>query len=189
MRCCPTWTAAAISLWLWASPGRGGGSAIPATSPGWKIIPGSRRQTVRHAPLWWTGALMLCCCWTAPAVGSPLTRYSRSSTAGTARTARYRDSLNWPGSRSSAAGRCPAPCAWTRTGPTGWRPCPASESPGAASFIPAMILVRSPRRRRNWDTRCSSSRSGPVPPSASPRPPGRRRCLPPWRRPSATTAP
>ena len=26
-------------------------------------------------------------------------------------------------------GHCPAPCAWTRTGPTSWRPWPASGSP------------------------------------------------------------
>ena len=74
-------------------------------------------------------------------------------------------------------------------GPTSWRPWPASGSPGATSFIPAMISAGSPRQRRNWDTRCLSSRSGPVPPSVSPKSPGRKSCPPPWRRPSATTAP
>ena len=76
-----------------------------------------------------------------------------------------------------------------RTGPTSWRPWPASGSPGATSFIPAMISAGSPRQRRNWDTRCLSSRSGPVPPSVSPKSPGRKSCPPPWRRHSATTAP
>ena len=75
------------------------------------------------------------------------------------------------------------------TGPTSWRPWPASGSPGATSFIPAMISAGSPRQRRNWDTRCLSSRSGPVPPSVSPKSPGRKSCPPPWRRHSATTAP
>ena len=147
------------------------------------------RQTVSPAPRWWNGRPTLYYCWTAPAAVSSLTRYSQSSTARTARTVRYRDSLNWPGSRSSAAGHCPAPCAWTRTGPTSWRPWPASGSPGATSFIPAMISAGSPRQRRNWDTRCLSSRSGPVPPSVSPKSPGRKSCPPPWRRHSATTAP
>ena len=73
--------------------------------------------------------------------------------------------------------------------PTSWRPWPASGSPGATSFIPAMISAGSPRQRRNWDTRCLSSRSGPVPPSVSPKSPGRKSCPPPWRRHSATTAP
>ena len=169
--------------------GRGSGSAIPATSPGWRTVLGSRRQTVSPAPHWWNGRPTLYYCWTAPSAVSSLTRYSQSSTARTARTVRYRDSLNWPGSRSSAAGHCPAPCAWTRTGPTSWRPWPASGSPGAMSFIPAMISAGSPRQRRNWDTRCLSSRSGPVPPSVSPKSPGRKSCPPPWRRHSATTAP
>ena len=117
-----------------------------------------------------------------------LTRYSQSSTARTARTVRYRDSLNWPGSRSSAAdivqrlvhGQGPGPPA----GGPGRHPVP-----GATSFIPAMISAGSPRQRRNWDTRCLSSRSGPVPPSVSPKSPGRKSCPPPWRRHSATTAP
>ena len=69
------------------------------------------------------------------------------------------------------------------------RAWPASGSPGATSFIPAMISAGSPRQRRNWDTRCLSSRSGPVPPSVLPKSPGRKSCPPPWRRHSATTAP
>ena len=56
--------------------------------------------------------------------------------------------------------------------------------PGATSFIPAMISAGSPRQRRNWDTRCLSSRSGPVPPSVSPKSPGWKSCPPPWGRPS-----
>ena len=51
----------------------------------------------------WNGRPTLYYCWTAPAAVSSLTRYSQSSTARTARTVRYRDSLNWPGSRSSTA--------------------------------------------------------------------------------------
>ena len=109
------------------------------------------------APRWWNGGPRFT---TAGRSGRPfsLTRYSKSSTARTARTVRYRDSFELAGVPSSVAdivrrlvhGQGPGPIA----GGSGRHPGPWSHV-----FHPSDDFKPDrPGKWRNWDTRCLSCR-------------------------------